>query len=129
MKAFQGRCSIDFGLCYNPEFIALGSVLRGLSTPDLILIGESDSTSGELLSKIYNRVCENNPSIVRTNFWNAELGKILLNSYITMKIIFANMMAEMCERILEGDVDVVSQILVLDSRIGRIYLTGGLGFG
>jgi UDPglucose 6-dehydrogenase len=123
------RCGVDFGLCYSPEFIALGSVLRGLSNPDVVLIGESDPKSGELLSKIYQKVCENNPPIVRTNFWNAELGKILLNSYITMKISFANMMAEMCERIPGGDVDAVSHILGLDSRVGRKYLTGGLAFG
>jgi UDPglucose 6-dehydrogenase len=128
-KVSGKKCGVDFGLCYSPEFVALGSVLKGLSNPDMVLIGESDPKSGELLSKIYQKVCENNPPIVRTNFWNAELGKILLNSYITMKISFANMMAEMCERIPSGDVDVVSHILGLDSRVGRKYLTGGLAFG
>jgi len=128
-KVSGKKCGVDFGLCYSPEFIALGSILQGLSKPDLILIGESDPKSGEMLSEIYRKVCENNPPIVRTNFYNAELGKILLNSYITMKISFANVMAEMCEKIPGGDVDVVSQILGLDSRVGRKYLTGGLGFG
>jgi UDPglucose 6-dehydrogenase len=123
------RCGVNFGLCYSPEFIALGSVLHGLSSPDFILIGESDPKSGGLLSDIYRKICENNPPIVRTNFWNAEIGKILLNSYLTMKISFANMLAELCERIPGGDVDVVSQILGLDSRIGRKYMTGGLAFG
>jgi UDPglucose 6-dehydrogenase len=33
---------MDFGLCYNPEFIALGDVIRGLLEPDFVLIGESD---------------------------------------------------------------------------------------
>jgi UDPglucose 6-dehydrogenase len=123
------KCGIDFGLCYNPEFLALGNVLRNLANPDLILIGESDPKSGELLSSIYRRICENNPSIIRTNFGNAELGKILLNNYITVKISFANMMAELCERVSGGDIDVVSQILGLDPRIGRKYLSGGLAFG
>jgi UDPglucose 6-dehydrogenase len=127
-KVSGKKCGVDFGLCYSPESIALGNVLRGLSNPDMVLVGESDPKSGELLSEIYRRVCENNPPIVRTNFWNAELGKILLNSYITMKISFANMMAEMCEKSF-GDVDVVSHILGLDSRVGRKYLSGGLAFG
>jgi len=128
-KGSGKKCGVDFGVCYSPEFIALGSVLRGLSSPDLILIGESDPRSGEILSQIYKRVCENDPPIVRTNFYNAELGKILLNAYVTMKISFANMMAEMCETIPGGDVDTVSRILGLDLRIGIKYLSGGLAFG
>lgn len=128
-KVSGKKCGTDFGLCYSPEFIALGSVLRGLSNPDLLLIGESDQRSGEMLSGIYRKVCENNPPVVRTNFYNAELGKILLNAYITMKISFANTAAEICERMEGGDVDEISRILGCDSRIGRKYLSGGLGFG
>ena len=47
------KCGVDFGLCYSPEFIALGSVIRDFTNPDVVLIGESDPRSGDLLSKIY----------------------------------------------------------------------------
>ena len=60
---------------------------------------------------------------------NAELTKIAVNAFVTTKITFANMLADMCAKIPGGDVDVVSDALGLDSRIGRKYLTGGLGFG
>jgi UDPglucose 6-dehydrogenase len=60
---------------------------------------------------------------------NAELAKIAINSYVTTKITFANMLADMCERLPGGDIDVVSDALGMDSRIGRKYLTGALGFG
>jgi UDPglucose 6-dehydrogenase len=60
---------------------------------------------------------------------NAELAKIAVNSYVTMKISFANMLAEFCEHLPGGDVDVVSDALGMDKRIGRKYLTGGFGFG
>ena len=43
----------DFGLCYNPEFIALGSVIRDMLHPDMILIGESDERSGAMLEEFY----------------------------------------------------------------------------
>ena len=95
----------------------------------MVLIGESDPRAGELLLQIYKKVCDNDPPIVKTNFWNAELAKNLLNSYIAMKISFANFIAELCERIPGGDADVVSCILGLDSRVGRKYLTGSLVFG
>ena len=122
------RCGVDFGLCYNPEFLAVGSAIKNLLNPDVIVIGESDSKSGELLSIIYQKVCNNNPPIVRTNIYNAELAKISLNTFITMKISFANIIAELCEQIPGGDVDKVSEILGFDSRIGRKYLTGGLAY-
>jgi len=123
------KCGKDFGLCYNPEFIALGSVIHDFTHPDVVLIGESDSKSGELLADIYRNVCESQPPIVRTTICNAELAKISLNAFITMKITFANTLAEIAEKIPSGDVDVVSQMLGFDSRIGRKYLTGGTAYG
>jgi UDPglucose 6-dehydrogenase len=125
----EKECRIGFGLCYNPEFIALGSVIRDFLNPDFVLIGESDPKSGELLSGIYRKICENNPRIARMNIVNAELTKIALNSYVTMKISFANTLAEICERLPGGNVDVVTSALGLDQRIGPKYIKGGLGFG
>lgn len=123
------RCGADFGLCYSPEFVALGSVVRDFLHPDFILIGESDPRAGDLLVGFYAELCENRPPVARTSFVNAELAKIALNSYVTMKIVFANMLAEVCERVAGADVDVVTGVLGLDSRIGSRYLRGALGYG
>jgi len=123
------RCGRDFGFCYSPEFIALGSVIQDFTNPDVILIGESDPKSGELLSDIYQTVCDNNPPMVRTNINSAELAKISLNAYVTMKISFANTLAELCERIPGGDAETVSKMLGFDSRIGRKYLLGAIAYG
>jgi len=122
-------CGRDFGLCYNPEFIALGEVVSGLLNPDFVLIGESDARSGTILSKMYGKFCKNEPPIVRMSLWNAELAKISVNVYVTMKISFANTLAALCERMPGGDVDIVSGAVGLDSRIGTKYLKGGLGYG
>src|SRR4029078_6116856 len=67
--------------------------------------------------------------VKRMTFENAELAKISLNAFVTTKITFANMLADVCSRMPHGDVDVVTDAIGLDSRIGRKYLTGGLGFG
>jgi UDPglucose 6-dehydrogenase len=123
------KCGKDFGVCYSPEFIALGSVIRDFTNPDVILIGESDPKSGSLLEAVYKEVCVNNPPIVRTTIQNAELAKISLNAYVTMKISFANTLAEMAEKLPGGDADVISKMLGFDSRIGRKYLSGSLAFG
>ena len=128
-QASGKQCGVDFGLCYNPEFIALGSVIRDFLNPDFLLIGESDPRSGNVLQEIYRRVCENTPAITRMNFINAEITKLSINTYVTTKISFANMLARICERLPEASVDVVTAALGLDSRIGPKYLKGALSYG
>jgi UDPglucose 6-dehydrogenase len=123
------RCGVDFGLCYNPEFIALGSVIRDMLNPDMILIGESDEHSGAILEQLYAGVCESNPRIQRMNFVNAELTKISVNTFVTTKISYANMLAQVCETVPGADVDVVTKAIGCDSRIGQKYLKGALGYG
>jgi UDPglucose 6-dehydrogenase len=128
-KASGKRSGVDFGLCYGPEFIALGSVLRDFLNPDLLLIGECDPRAGELVATFYREALHIDAPAVRMTPVNAELAKIALNTYVTTKITFANMLAELCERLPGGDVDVVTQALGLDRRIGAKYLTGALGYG
>ncbi|MGD1092397.1 MAG: UDP-glucose/GDP-mannose dehydrogenase family protein [Bryobacteraceae bacterium] len=123
------KCGMGFGLCYNPEFIALGSVIHDMCSPDMILIGESDPRAGEMLEKLYRGVCSNQPSMARMNFVNAELTKISVNTYVTTKISYANMLAEVCEQVPGADSGVVSAAIGLDTRIGRKYLKGALGYG
>src|SRR6476620_1234720 len=130
LEAASGKkCGKDFGLCYGPEFIALGSVIRDFLNPDFYLVGEFDERSGDVLVEVNRRIGEKEPIVHRMSLENAEIAKIALNSYVTMKISFANILADLCERIPGGDVDLVSDAIGSDTRIGRKYLTGGLGFG
>src|SRR4051812_37982107 len=130
LEAHSGRRVGDsLGLCYNPEFIALGSVVRDMLQPDMILIGESDTHAGDVLQLIYERSCDNKPVIRRMNFVNAELTKISVNTYVTTKISYANMLADICDRLPGADVDVVTQAVGSDSRIGAKYLRGAIGYG
>ncbi|PIQ96149.1 MAG: UDP-glucose 6-dehydrogenase [Nitrospinae bacterium CG11_big_fil_rev_8_21_14_0_20_56_8] len=119
----------DFGFCYNPEFIALGSVISDFLNPDLVLIGESDPKAGDLLSRIYEKVCDNKPQISRMSIPSAEVTKISLNSFVTMKISFANTLANICERIPGANIDDITRALGADKRISPFYLRGGLSFG
>ena len=130
LEAASGkRCGKDFGLCYNPEFIALGSVVRDMLYPDSILIGESDAKAGDMLQTIYLQMCEKKPPVQRMNFVNAELTKISVNTYVTTKISYANMLADICDRLPGADVDAVTRALGADTRIGPKYLKGAMGYG
>lgn len=118
-----------FGVCYGPEFIALGTVIKDFLNPDLVLIGESDKFAGDKLEEIYKVACENNPYVARMSIISAEITKISLNSYITMKISFANTLANICEKIPAADIDAITKALGQDRRISPYYLKGGPGFG
>ena len=119
----------DFGLCYSPEFIALGSVIHDFLNPDFILCGESDPRSGEMMDAFYQAVCENEPYVAHMNFVNAELSKLAVNTFVTTKITYANMLAHICERLPGGDVDKVTAAIGHDTRIGGKYLKGAVGYG
>ncbi len=130
LEAASGKkCGCDFGICYSPEFIALGSVIQDFLNPDFTLVGELDQRSGALLEHCYAEIVENDASCKRMSLENAELTKLAVNTFLTTKIAYSNMLAEFCEGIPGGDIDVVSDAVGADKRIGRRYLTGGLGFG
>lgn len=128
-KLTEKKIGVDLGLCYSPELIALGSVIHDMRHPDFLFIGQSDVRSGNEVQKIRKGICKNAPPVVQTNWINVELAKLSLNAYITTKISFANMVARICERTPQADSEVVLQTIGLDSRIGRKYLKGGLGYG
>jgi UDPglucose 6-dehydrogenase len=123
------RVGETVGLTYNPEFIALGSVVRDLLHPDMLLIGESDPRAGDVLEAAYRVTLDPLPPVRRMNWVNAELAKIAVNTFVTTKISYANMLAEICEHLPGADVDVVTRALGEDSRIGSKYLRGALGYG
>jgi UDPglucose 6-dehydrogenase len=119
----------DFGVCYNPEFIALGNVINGLLEPDMVLIGESDPESGALLEDLYRRYTRNKCRIARMSIISAELTKISVNSYITMKISFTNQLRMIAEKFPKADINTILDAIGTDTRIGKKYLRAGLSFG
>jgi UDPglucose 6-dehydrogenase len=128
-QASGKRMGSDFGLCYSPEFIALGSVIRDFLNPDMLLIGESDARAGDFLQSLYAQVCENKPALARMSFVNAEITKLAVNTYVTTKISYANMLARICEKLAGANVDVITSALGLDTRIGPKYLKGAVSYG
>jgi len=131
LEKFSGKkCGKDFGYCYSPEFIALGSVVKDLLNPDFFLIGEYDKKSGKILEKFYHKISENKGATVeRMSIPSAELTKISLNSYVTMKITFGNILGKICDKMPGADVDKITQALGKDKRIGPYFLRAGLSYG
>jgi UDPglucose 6-dehydrogenase len=118
-----------FGICYVPEFVALGAVVKGFCKPDLVLIGESDEQAGLQVEAIHRKICRNSPAIRHMSIRNAEIAKVALNVFLTVKISFANTIANLCERIPGADSDAIADAIGCDRRIAPYYLRGGLSYG
>lgn len=119
----------ELGLVYNPEFIALGSVIHNFLNPDMVLIGTSDLRSSAAIQELYSSTCRSNPVMSVMSLINAEIAKISLNCYVTMKISYANGLTALCENVPGADVDIITAAIGADTRVGSKYLKGGLGFG
>ena len=122
------KCGPDFGVCYVPEWVALGNLIHGFLNPDLTLIGSTDKKCGDIVEELYKEFLENDPPIVRTDILNAELCKICLNVYVATKITFANTIAQICEQFPGADADVVTNTIGLDSRIGNKFFKGAMSY-
>lgn len=119
----------DFGVCYNPDFVALGEVIKGFKQPEFVVIGECSPVDGQRIERLYRAMSDNTPPIRHLSFINAELAKVSLNAYITLKISFANSLANLCEQVPGANVDKITDTIGLDQRISPLYLKGGLSYG
>lgn len=130
IEEYSGRkYKKDFDVCFDPDFVALGSVVKDFKNPDLVIIGESSSKAGKRVENLHQQMCENTPKISRMSIISGEVAKVSLNAYITMKISFANTIANLCEKIEGTDVDKITSAIGADRRISPYYFRGGLAFG
>jgi UDPglucose 6-dehydrogenase len=118
------------GFCYSPAFIAQGSVVLDFKEPDFILIG-GNLKDASALHEIYERMItyRSTTDYATMSIPSAEITKVALNTYITLKISFANMLAALCHRTPGAHVDDVTGAMGLDSRVSPKYFKGATGHG
>lgn len=117
------------GMVYSPEFIALGSVVRDMHYPDLVLVGASDELAASRGTELFKSVVRSEPSFHHMSLVSAEIAKLAVNTFVTTKISYANMIDELCDSIPSASgVDVLAAVGA-DSRIGGKYLRPALGYG
>ena len=142
--AVYGRNSdTTFRVASNPEFLREGTAVYDFFHPDRIVVGVEDQEAQRQLREIYRPILEGKfhcpvhqpacpasrpPAFLVTTIASAELIKHASNSFLGLKISYANVIADLCER-LGGDVEEVTRAMGLDPRIGPQFLNAGLGFG
>lgn len=119
---------VKINLLYSPEFIALGSVVHNLRNPDMTLVGCEDPSQAESFLTVMNQITNSKPKTQILSLTEAEVVKILVNCFVTMKISFANFIGEITSAVSGTDPQKIAKALGMDSRIGGKYLRPGLGF-
>src|SRR5207302_8837791 len=76
------------GLCYSPEFIALGSVVHDMTHPELFLVGASHPAAGERLAGVLLSFAKGTPAVMHLSLVDAEVAKIAVNTFVTTKISY-----------------------------------------
>ena len=121
----------NINLIYSPEFIALGSVFSDMLNPDIVLLGGNDEFSLDKVFNIYSKLYNSYPEFHRLNFFEAEVSKIAVNSFVTMKISFANMIGTFVDSKSKSRLSAQKALNAIggDSRIGRKYFKYGVSYG
>ena len=119
--------STSFSVLSNPEFLAEGTAIDDLESPDRVLIGGADQEAIEALAAVYGHWVPGE-KILRTNLWSSELSKLTANAFLAQRISSINSVAALCE-VTGADVREVAKAIGTDSRIGSKFLQAGPGFG
>lgn len=116
---------LNISVVYNPEFIAQGSIVHGLKNADIVLIGGNKIP--QQLYDIYYSIMTKEPNFKTLSLTGAEIAKISINCFLTLKIAFANMVGEIVTNSFEEkNLDNILDAIGSDSRIGKKCL--GYGF-
>src|ERR1700689_4644206 len=115
-------------LAWNPEFLREGHAVQDSLTPDRFVFGVTSDAAAALLRQVYAKPLDAGIPALQMDLETAELVKVAANSFLAAKSPFINVMAEMCEAV-GADVTQLADAMGLDERIGRKFLSPGLGFG
>ena len=143
LNAYSRNSGLTFRVVSNPEFLREGTAVGDFFHPDRIVVGVEDESAAAQMREIYRPIlerkfrcpvheisCPGGPAahLLVTTINSAELIKHASNSFLALKISYANVIADLCEKI-GADVEEVTQAMGLDPRIGGQFLRAGLGFG
>ena len=121
---------ISVNVVYNPEFVAQGEIVKGIEQCDMVLLGTNNENTLKYIINLYRAISDTHVSFNIMSYSAAELTKIAINSFLTTKISFANMIGEIATNSgLESEVQTILRAIGSDSRIGKKFLKYGFGFG
>jgi UDPglucose 6-dehydrogenase len=143
LEVYGRKAEAKFHVVSNPEFLREGTAVLDFIHPDRIVVGIEEEGAGRMMREIYRPILERKftcpvhagscppgapPEMIITTINSSELIKHACNSFLALKISYANVLADLCER-LGADVEEVTRAMGMDPRIGPYFLKAGIGFG
>lgn len=122
---------IKYQILSNPEFLAEGTAIEDLFSPDRVLIGGRETPDGQKATQALKEVYAHwvpEDRIITTNLWSAELSKLAANAFLAQRISSVNAMSALCEA-TGANISEVAHAVGKDTRIGPKFLNASVGFG
>lgn len=126
--AIAAKCTSDFDVISNPEFLREGFAVDDFMKPDRVVIGTKSERAQKVMSELYAPFVRQGNPIYFMDERSAELTKYAANAFLATKITFMNEIANLCERV-GANVDSVRIGIGSDARIGKRFLFAGIGYG
>ncbi len=127
-KIIAKNTSFDFDVVSNPEFLKQGAAVDDFLKPDRVVIGSNSHRATEIMQELYSPFLRTGNPVILMDVKSAEMTKYAANSFLAVKISYANEIANICEKV-GADAEMVRIGMCSDKRIGSQFLFAGLGYG
>ena len=117
-----------FDVVSNPEFLKQGAAVDDFLKPDRVVIGSNSQKATEIMQELYSPFLRTGNPVIIMDVKSAEMTKYAANSFLAVKISYANEIANICEAV-GADAEMVRIGMCSDKRIGNQFLFPGLGYG
>ncbi len=127
-EIIKSQTDIEFDVVSNPEFLKQGAAVDDFLKPDRVVIGSNSQRATEIMQELYSPFLRTGNPVIIMDVKSAEMTKYAANSFLAVKISYANEIANICEKV-GADAEMVRIGMCSDKRIGSQFLFAGLGYG
>ena len=127
-EIIKENTNYDFDVVSNPEFLKQGNAVNDFLSPDRVVIGSNSDKATQIMQEIYAPFFRTGNRVIVMDVKSAEMTKYAANSFLAVKISYANEIANLCEKV-GANAEMVRIGMTTDSRIGNKFLFPGLGYG
>lgn len=127
-EIIKSKTDIPFDVVSNPEFLKQGAAVDDFLKPDRVVIGSNSQRATEIMQELYSPFLRTGNPVIIMDVKSAEMTKYAANSFLAVKISYANEIANICEKV-GADAEMVRIGMCSDKRIGSQFLFAGLGYG
>ncbi len=127
-EIIKKQTSHDFDVVSNPEFLKQGAAVDDFLKPDRVVIGSDSQRATKIMQELYAPFLRTGNPVIIMDVKSAEMTKYAANSFLAVKISYANEIANICEKV-GANAEMVRIGMCSDKRIGSQFLFPGLGYG